>query len=227
MTWVAVAIGGGAALGYMGAERTAGALEAGSASQLQAAREAQALNRERYGEAQGLLTPYIEEARIAREQMMIEMGLAPGEAGTAYMETPGYKSMLEERQAGVEQASSASGSLYSGRRAQAAADVGSATQSQFYTNYMNLLQNMGSPQVATNLASLGVNQGISMGGQQIGAQQAASQYQIGAAQTQQAAMGDILGMGANIYSGYLQGGGGYSGGGGGYYGGGGGEVGFV
>lgn len=176
------------------------------------AARAEALNIERFGEAKELLSPYIEQTGTAREQLMVEMGLSPGEAG-AYMQAPGYQAMLEERQAGVEQASASGGELYSGRRMKAAADVSGATQSQFYTNYMNILQNMGSPAVATNLASLGVGQGATMGQQQMQAQQVASDYRIGGKQAEQAMWGDLVGMGANIYGGYMAGGGG---GGGGY-----------
>jgi hypothetical protein len=182
------------------------AAEAQAAATLQSQREARELNIERFGEARELLSPYIEGAGTAREQMMVELGLAPGEAGTAYMETPGYESLLGERQRGAEQAAAGSGSLYSGRRIQSAADVGGATQSQFYTNYMNLLQNMASPTTATNLASMGVNQGTVMGQQQIGAQQVASGYMMGGAQAQQAAIGDIIGGGAAVMGGAYAGG---------------------
>lgn len=181
------------------------AAEAQAAASLQSGREARALNVERFGEAKELLSPYIEQAGTAREQMMAEMGLGPGEAG-GYMQTPGYESLLQERQRGAEQAAASSGSLYSGARIKSAADVGGATQSQFYTNYMNLLQNMGSPQVATNLASMGVGQGTQMGQQQMQAQQTASGYMMGGAQAQQAMMGDIIGGGANIISGGMAGG---------------------
>lgn len=190
------------------------AAETAAASQERIAAEAQALNVERYGEARELMDPYISEARTAREQQMIEMGLAPGEAGTAYMETPGYEKLLEERQRGAEQAAAGAGSLYSGRRIQSAADVGGATQSQFYQNYMGMLQNLGSPSAATNLASLGVGQAATMGQQQLAAGQAASGFRVGGAQAagqatmagagaQQAMMGDVMGGAANIYSGYL------------------------
>ena len=114
MSGIATAIGVSAVVGYAGARKTAGAAESAAGQTLQAAREARELNIERFGEAKELLTPYVEEARVAREQQMVEMGLAPGEAG-AYMETPGYQSLLEERQRGAEQTAAGAGTLYSGR----------------------------------------------------------------------------------------------------------------
>ena len=200
MPWGYVAA---AAIGAYGASETAGAAEETAAAQERTAATAEELNIERYGEARELLDPYISEARTAREQQMIEMGLAPGEAGTAYMETPGYQGLLEERQRGVRGEMAGGGMLYSGRRADAAADVGGATQSQFYSNYMNMLQNLGSPGVATNLASLGVGQAATIGGQNIAAQQVAGEARMAGAGAQQAFIGDVMGGAANIYGGYL------------------------
>lgn len=190
--------------GITGADETAAVARQASADTLQAAREARELNIERYGEAKELLSPYIEDARTAQEQLMIEAGLAEGESG-AYM-TPGYESLLDERLRGAKQAASESGTLYSGRRIQTAADVSGATQSQFYNNYMSLLQSMASPSVATNLASLGVGQAATQSQQDQQAQQAASGYMLGAAQTNQAAIADLLGGGAQVLGGAFAGG---------------------
>ncbi len=201
--WTAAAVVVSSVVASKSASKTRGAAGQAARRQERTAREAQELNIERYGEARELLDPYISEARTAREQQMIEMGLAPGEAGTAYMETPGYQALLEERRGEAQQAAASSGSLYSGRRIQAAADVGGATQSQFYTNYMNMLQNLGSPGVATNLASLGVGQAATIGQQNLAAQQVAGQYRVAGAQAQQAATADIIGGAANIYGSYL------------------------
>ena len=178
-------------------EATADAAASAAAASRQTAIENRELNIERYGEAKDLLSPYIEDAETARAQLMIEMGLAPGEAGTAYMETPGYRTAM----AGVEQEMANAGTLYSGRR------IGSSeeAQGQFYANYMNLLKNMASPATATNLAALGVGQGANIGTQDITAQRIASDYEISGAQTRQAYMGDIVGAGAQIYGGYLAG----------------------
>jgi len=197
--------GAGLILGQRSVSKASRAAGQASAAQLQAAERAEALNIERYGEAKELLDPYVSEARTAREQQMIEMGLAPGEAGTAYMETPGYQALLGERRQEAEQAAAGAGSLYSGRRIQAAADVGGATQSQYYTNYMNMLQSLGSPGVATNLASLGVGQAATIGQQNIAAQQAAGEARMAGAGAQQAFVSDVLGGAANIYGSYLAG----------------------
>lgn len=211
MTIMGVGMGVSAVASYAGAEKTASAIEKGSETQLKIAREAEALNIERYGEAREMLDPYVGEARTARDQYMIEMGLAPGEAGTAYMETGGYQSLLDERQRAAQGQAAGAGTLYSGRRIQEASDVGGATQSQFYQNYMSMLQNLGSPNVATNLASLGVGQAASIGQQNLAAQQIASQGQVSAAQTRQAATGDIIGGIANVAGAYYGSQGGYKG----------------
>jgi len=194
--WIAgSAIAVGTVGGLVEGRKTRKAAEAAAAGQEITAAEAEALNIERYGEARELLDPYVGEARTAREQLMIEMGLAPGEAGTAYMEAPGYKAAMK----GVEQQMAGTGALYSGRRIAGAEQ----TQGQFYQNYMNMLQGLGSPGVATNLASLGVGQAATIGQQNIAAKQAAGEYRIAGQQAQQAIYGDIAGAGAQIYGGYL------------------------
>ncbi len=189
-----------------GASDVADASRQASSDTLQVSRETEALNRERFGEAKSLLSPYIQDSRTAQNQLMVELGLSEGEAGTAYMNTPGYQTMLDETREGVNQVAATSGNLYSGRRAEAAGEASGRVQTSFYNNYMNLLTNMASPTPATNLASLGVNQGITMGSQNIAAQDTASGYMMDAAQTKQAAIGDVIGGAANIYSGGLAGG---------------------
>lgn len=189
-----------------GASGVVDAAEQASSDTLQAAREAEALNRERYGIATDLLSPYIEDSRTAQDQLMVEMGLAEGEAGTAYLNTPGYQSMLSETREGVDQAAATSGNLYSGRRLESAGEASAGVQQSFYNNYMNLLTNMSSPNTATNLASMGVNQGVVMGQQNIGAQNTASGYMVSGAQTRQAAIGDVIGGAVNVASGAFAGG---------------------
>ena len=113
--------------------------------------------------AQEALKPFVSSEQAARDQLSVELGLAPGEAGTAYMETPGYKMALEERQRQVEQEMATMGSAYSGRRVEEAAKAGSDVQSQYYQNYMGMLSAMASPETAKTLASLGISQPLVSG----------------------------------------------------------------
>jgi len=105
-----------------------------------------------------LVKPFLTSAEEAQNQLNVELGLAPGEAGTAYMETPGYKAALDERTKAVEQTAASMGEAYSGRRLEAAAKAGSDVQTQYYTNYMNMLGAQANPETAVTLASLGINQ---------------------------------------------------------------------
>jgi hypothetical protein len=154
--------------------------------------QAEATGGARYGEAQALLQPYIERADVAQQQLMTEMGLAPGEAGTAYMQTPGYQSMMQERLGAVQQQQANIGQAYSGRRMQAAGEAGAGVQSQFYANYMNLLSGMASPSVAQNLASLGMGQAATMGAQGLQATMAAGQARARGQEAVGAATADIM-----------------------------------
>lgn len=207
-------------------------------------------------------------APIDAYQQMLNESRQKYNEGVDVTNLPGYQKMIEERTGAVNQGAAGSGSLYSGRRGEALAEAGGATQqeffrnyqnderaymgqqrdvagtlsgieqgrlgmqggiysamsgiesdrmdrfagltqakagteNQFYTNYMNMLQNMASPQVAQNLSALGVNQGMAQGQQNIGAQQTASEYNLMGTGAQNAAIADIAKGGANIASAYM------------------------
>lgn len=184
----AAVIGGGASLiggaiassGAKSAAETqaASAREAATATERTAA-AAEALNRERYAEAQQYLSPYIEREALASGQLMSELGLGPpSEAGApTYQDTPAYQRLREESLSAVNQGAANVGALYSGSRGEALSEVGAGVESQFYTNYMNMLQNLSNPQSTTNIASMGLNQGTAIGQQNIAAQQLVNQQQ--------------------------------------------------
>ncbi len=163
-----------------GADADAGTAEASQAT-LQAAREAEALNRERYAEAQGYLDPYIGRSEDAAQQFQSEMGLSSDEGFTPrdMSDIPGYQAVMDESLRAVEQSAVSSGSTaYGGRRLEAAGEVGANVQQSYYTNYMNMLQNLSSPTVATNLSSMAMNQGVSVGQQNIAATNQSNQYML-------------------------------------------------
>ncbi len=204
--FVTAIVVGGAATAYAGRQGRKGA-EAGAAATERTAAAAEALNRERYAEAQELLTPSIERADTASQQLMVEMGLAEGDPGTAYMQTPGYQNVMDESlRASAQSATSSGSTTYGGRRLEAAGQVGAGVQQSYYTNYMNMLQNIGQPQVAQNLASLGVGQGATIGQQNIAATGQAQNLRMQGIGAQNAAIADLMGGAANIYSGALAGG---------------------
>lgn len=76
---VAAAVVGGAVIGGVAtsysANKSAGAAGEASDKSLQTAREAEALNRERYGQSQRYLNPYLERELQASNQLMAELGL--------------------------------------------------------------------------------------------------------------------------------------------------------
>jgi hypothetical protein len=160
---------------------------------LTAARDAEALNRERYAEALGMTSPYMEREAVASRQLMAEMGLGPGERSTAYMDTPGYQAAVDEALRSTQQASRMVGSNYGGRAMEASARAGAGVQQQYYNNYMSMLQGLASPQVTQNVASLGMGQGATIGGQNIQAAQSTSAARMQGAQATQQAQGDLLG----------------------------------
>ncbi|GAF87019.1 unnamed protein product, partial [marine sediment metagenome] len=204
MAWVGggIAVAGIAGSVY-GADKASEATGDASKMSLQAAREAEKLNKARYAEAKGMLSPYMESEGAARSQLDIEMGLAPGAAGTSYMSSPAYDAARGAGISAVNQGTANTGSLYSGARGEALRDVGQGVQQQFYTNYMNMLQNMATPSATGSVASLGMGQAATIGGQNIAAQNTASNYQMQGVAAQNAANADLFGGIANIGSAYM------------------------
>ena len=118
----------------------------------------------------------------------------------------GQLSGLEETRLGREgQLASAFSGIEAGRLGRFG-DLTSAragTESQFYSNYMNMLQNLGSPNVAQNLASLGTGQAATIGQQNIASQQAAGQTQLQGVGAENAALADLMKGGTNIATAYM------------------------
>ena len=277
--------------GITGATGIEDASRAAAASSDEAAQRAEALNRERYGQAQGYMAPWIGRSDIASQQLMAELGLPQyssqqgqqagplegvqdpnmgpspnadpsqanitqfggfgrgtggminrmmpklmdkiksadesGAPSSPYMnpegayevapehvyrprdtsQIPGYQAAMDESLRAAEQSAISSGSTaYGGRRLEAAGEVGAGVQQSYYNNYMNMLQNMASPQSATNMASMGLNQGVSMGQQNLAATNQSNQYRMEGAGARQAGIGDILGAGAGVLGGAYAGG---------------------
>lgn len=221
MTWGFVAVGIGTAVaGYSAGQSAEKAAETQAQATLQTASESEALNIERFGEAQDYLSPFIDREALANEQLMYEMGLGPqpaGATGATYQDTPAYMQSMgaydlvgQEQIAAVNQGAANTGDLYSGARGKALAETGASTglakagaESQFYNNYMNMLQNLSTPASTTNISSLGVGQAATIGSQNIAAQGAASNYAMQGAQASGAATADIMGGLTSAASAYL------------------------
>jgi len=117
---------------------------------------------------------------------------------------PGYQAAMDESLAAAEQSAVSSGSTaYGGRRLEAAGEVGAGVQQSYYTNYMNMLQNLANPTVATNLAGMGMGQAQSIGAQNIAAQNMASNYNLQGTAAQNAAIADFMGGASNMYGAYM------------------------
>ena len=155
------------------------------------------------------MEPFVDRSNIASGQLMAELGLGSdtGYAPRDVSQIPGYQGVMDESLRAAEQSAiSGGGTAYGGRRLKAAGEVGAGVQQSYYNNYMNMLQNMASPTSATNLASMGMNQGIQMGQQNIASTNTANQYMMEGAGARQGGFGDLLGGGLGVLSGALSGG---------------------
>lgn len=116
----------------------------------------------------------------------------PGYAeGWDYMMNPAYSAMIEENTRNINQAAAGAGQLYSGRRGEALRDMSAGTQmdfmrnlqdvraqdlarrgelmgeqvsreDQYLVNYLNMLQSLGSPTTATNIANIETGQSANL-----------------------------------------------------------------
>ena len=115
---------------------------------------------------------------------------------------PGYSDAIDAGVRTVNQGEANAGNLYSGSRGLALRDAGQNVQQSYYTNYMNLLQNMANPKSTTNMASVGVGQAGTIGAQNISATNQANAYRMAGTEAQNAAIADItgaLGSGISAY----------------------------
>lgn len=202
---VVVAVGANVA-----SNRASNTAKSAANSTKQTAADAQTLNIERWVEAQGYLDPFIDRSEEAAQQFQAEMGFTKyDESGKELTprdmsEIPGYQAVMDESLSAVEQSAINSGSTaYGGRRIEAAGQVGANVQQSYYTNYMNMLQNLSSPTVATNLSSMGLNQGVTIGQQNIDATNAASNYDLQATASQNAALADAVGGITTAFGSYM------------------------
>jgi len=207
--YTAVAVGT-LAVGAYSADKASSAAKGAARSTLSTAEDAEALNRERWAAAQGYLDPYIGRSEKAAQQFQAEMGLPQyGDTGAEIVprdmsQIPGYQAVMDESLSAVEQSVINSGSTaYGGRRLKAAGQVGAGVQQSYYTNYMNMLQNLSSPTVAINLSSMGMNQGIAMGQQNIAATNTANDFRLQGVEAQNAAIADAVGGLTSAYGSYM------------------------
>jgi hypothetical protein len=112
-------------------------------------------------------------------QSMADLGAPPSaQAMGSYMQAPGYQGAIDEGVRAVDTAAAGGGYLYSGARGEKLRDVGQNVQQSYYSNYMNLLQNMANPKSTTNVSNIGIGQAGSIGAQNIAAADRASGFQL-------------------------------------------------
>ena len=169
------------------------------------------------------MTPYIGRSEIASQQLMAEMGLpqyevpieqqgedepaadpAANQVNQQFQardltQLPGYENLMGESLRAAEQSAATSGSTaYGGRRLKEAGKVGAGVQQSYYSNYMNMLQNLSSPTTATNLAGMGIGQAQSIGSQNIAATNAQNDYRLMGTKASNAAIADFSGAATNV-----------------------------
>lgn len=172
MSWVALAIGGSAAVGagasiYSG---ITGANAAKDASQIQAqsAQQGLAFQKDVFNKGQENLAPYLGLGKSAVGTIGGLYGYGGGGAGgkpdySAFTNSPDYNFAFTQGRDATQNTLNASGNLRGGAGAAALTNFGQGLASQQYGNYFSRL--MGMAGMGQQAAGQGLNFGATMGGQ--------------------------------------------------------------
>jgi len=209
MSWVAVAIGGSALLGYMGSQRQAGAAESAAAGQVQAASDAARQQREMFDILNAQQGPYRQAGygALTNIQQMLPQLTAVPEAyrpfTAADLKTnlaPNYQFMLEQGLGATRQGMNVGGGGSNVQRAATkfAEDYASNAYQNALANYMNQQaqgfsqQQTGIGNVYNRLASIaGIGQAAQNQAQALGQSTAANIGQLGIGGATAAGAGQI------------------------------------
>ena len=154
--------------------------------------------------------PYEQAGLTALNQLMTGLGVGPGDAAAftgAYRNLPGYQGGLETGTAAAQRALNAAGLGQSGRAAKELYRFGSNYEDQRAGDYLSRLRDLAGygpaatgAAVGTRAQGLGAETGLqSQAGQfMYGAAPTIGQGDIAAAQAQQGAMTNLLGLGASL-----------------------------
>src|SRR5574337_1080768 len=167
MTWVAVAVGGGALVGAIGsnmaANKQAGASKNAANAQLQATQQSIDEQRREYDQTRTDQLPFLQAGYGALDK---ESAFLNGDT-SGFDKSPDYQFALSQGIGALDKSAAANGSLYSGGHSADLMQFGEGTANQFANSYWNKLAGMaGQGQVtAGNLGNLGawgnaINQGL-------------------------------------------------------------------
>lgn len=208
MSWVAVAIAGGAVIGgvasSISADKTSGAMTDAANTQAAAANNAAALQNQQYLQARADLAPWRTAGATALNQL--SAGTQPGGqfdkfGGVDMTQDPGYKFRMEQGVNALAASGAAAGNYGSGNMGVALQKFGQDYGSREYGNayarqygawqdeYNRLAGIAGTGQTAaTNIGQMGMTSAANQGNLMVGGANALAAGQVGAAQAQAGGM---------------------------------------
>ena len=165
MTWVAVAVAGGAIVG--GVISSQGAKDAAQTG-ADATNAATVQNKAIWQQTQANLQPYMQSGTMALGQLQSALGMGPGGQDPAVMQRilqsdPGYQFRMQQGQQSILDTQSARGGVNSGMTLKALSDYGQGTGSQEFQNYIQQLGGLATSgqNAAAGLGGIGANFGNS------------------------------------------------------------------
>lgn len=161
MTWVAVAVAGGAVVGAIAsnsaANKQSSATKNAANAQLQASQQSIAEQQREYNQTRADQLPFLQAGygALTNEQKFLNGDWS------GFQKSPDYKFSLDQELQGLDKSAAANGSLYSGGHSADIMQYAGGIADQFANSYWNKLAGMaGQGQVSSNtLASAGANEG--------------------------------------------------------------------
>lgn len=201
MTWVAVAVAGGAVVGAIASNSAANkeSKAAGNAAQAQLQASQQAIDEQKreYDQSRSDMQPFLQTGYGALDK---EKALLNGDY-SGFQNSPDYQFTLNQGIGALDKSAAARGSLYSGGHSQDLTNYAEGTADQFLNSYWNKLAGQaGQGQVSANaLGGLGANMAGNIGNYltNAGNARASSYLQQGNIQAQQ------IGADANTFNNLL------------------------
>lgn len=155
----------------------------------------------RYGEARGLLDPFISGGTDAFNQYLAMLGMAPeGVQAMDFTQSPAFQTQQRLGREAINENLAGQGLFHGGQRAR---DLSRFEQDLFNTQILDRLISTGEMGrgSATNLAQLGQGQASLAGSILPASAQQAGNLRVGAAGVGPQVFGDILGAGATLFGG--------------------------
>lgn len=211
MSWVAVAVGGGAILGLAGGVMGADASRSAANTQADATRNATAVENQQFNQTQTNLAPWLQSGQTSLAELSQQFGGAGSPGNTPFglqqfQASPAYKFNLDQGMQAINKGANARGNFYAPQTLQDLSKFAQGTASNEFQNAFSNYntQNNNLFTRLQNLSGSGQNAAAQLGGFGAGVAGQVGSNMIGAGNAQAAGIvgqaNAIGGAGAGVYN---------------------------